>query len=256
MPNAFSIEQVVGSAVSISAGRRETSLAAFLSDWPPLVRFVDLSELDGDLLIRPHETQNLTFPPARFECWDWSGTDVTKESLWKEGNERPESVQAKAARQFIDGGFDVVFDDDAPGEAADLVCFRTDGDIVRFALVHCKYSKSVGGARIKDAVEVCSQAVRSGRWMWNFKGLCRHVFVRERLLASDARQSRFLRGTVRELNQVLQASRFKEVRGEIVIVQPGISQTSHTPQQAAVLAAAHCFLNDTVGISLDVICAA
>lgn len=254
--NAFSFDQVGGTALSIVVGRREAPLAAFLSDWPLLVRFVDLSELDGNLLIRPQEAQRLVFPQERFEPWDWSGTDVRKESLWRDGIERQDSVQARAARHFTDGGFEIIFDDDAPGEASDLVCFRMDDEVIRFILVHCKYSESVGGARIKDAVEVCAQAVRSGRWIWNFKGLCRHVFTRERLLTSNARPSRFLRGTARELNQLLQASRFKEVRGEIVVVQPGISQAGHTAQQAAVLASAHCFLNGTVGVPLDVICCA
>ncbi len=256
VPNAFSFEHVGGTPLSIVVGRLETPLAAFLSDYPLPVRFVDLSELDGNLLIRPQEAQELRFPPEHFEVWDWTGTDVTKESLWKDGSERPDSIQAQTARNFSDGGFDIIFDDDAPGEAADLVCFRMDDEAIRFSLIHCKYSKSLGGARVKDVVEVCAQAVRSGRWIWNFKGLCRHVFTRERLLASDARPSRFLRGTPRQLNQLLQASRFKEVRGEILIVQPGISQAAHTTQQAAVLASAHCFLNDTVGVPLDVICSA
>jgi hypothetical protein len=252
--NAFSVDHVGGTALSIVVGRLEMPLAAYLSERPLLVRFVDLSELDGNLLIRPQEAQELSFPPEHFEVWDWTGTDVRKESLWKDGSERPDSVQAQAARHFCDGGFDIVFDDDAPGEAADLVCFRMDDEVIRFSLVHCKYSESLGGARVRDAVEVCAQAVRSGRWIWNFKGLCRHVFTRERLLTSDARPSRFLHGTPRELNQLLQASRFKEVRGEILIVQPGISQAGHTGQQAAVLASAHCFLNETVGVRLDVIC--
>ena len=254
--NAFAVVHIGGPQLSILLGRRETTLDAFLSDYPPLVRFVDLSELDGNLLVRPQHAQELTIAPDRFEVWDWSDVDVTKESLWKDGSERPDSVQALAARRFIDGGFDIVFDDDAPGEAADLVCFKIEDDAIRFALVHCKYSPSAGGARIKDAVEVCAQAVRSGRWLWNVKGLCRHVVARERLLTTGTRPTRFLRGTPRDLNRVLQLSRFRECRGEVVIVQPGISQSGHTPQQAAVLAAAHCFLNDTVGIPLDVICSA
>ena len=254
-PTGFSIDQVSGDIVLIKTGRREEPLAAFLRECPPLVRFLDLSELDGNLLVSPQEARSLSFPGERFEPWDWSGTDVTKESVWKDGRERPESVQAKAARHFIDGGFEVVFDDDGPGEAADLVCFRTDGEVIRFALVHCKSSSSAGGARIRDAVEVCSQAVRSGRWIWNFRGLCRHIFARQRLRPSDARPSRFLRGTARDLNRLLQVSRFRDVRGEILIVQPGISQEGHSSEQAAVLAAAHCFLKDTVDIPLDVICA-
>jgi hypothetical protein len=133
---------------------------------------------------------------------------------------------------------------------------KTEEDHIRLALVHCKFTQDAGGARVKDVVEVCSQAVRSGRWMWHFRSLCRHVSTRERGLRSTERATRFLHGSARDLNRLLQASRFKEVRGEIVVVQPGLSHSGHTPGQAAVLASAHCFLKDTVGVPLDVICSA
>ena len=72
----------------------------------------------------------------------------------------------------------------------------------------------------------------------------------------DKLPTRFLNGSAREPNQILQASRFREVRGEIFIVQPGLSQACHSAKQTVVLASAHCFLNDTVDIPLDVICSA
>jgi hypothetical protein len=52
----------------------------------------------------------------------------------------------------------------------------------------------------------------------------------------------------------LRVSRFKEVWAEVVIVQPGLSQQQCTSEQAVVLAAAHAFLKETVGINLDVVC--
>lgn len=254
---AFSYHHVGGTALSIAVGRREMPVVDFLNDYPLLVRFVDLSELDGNLLISPQEAQDIiSFPADRFQVWSWDGTDPRKESLWKNGVERADSIQARATRFFVENEFDIIFDDDAPGEAADLVCLKMEDDVIHFTLVHCKFTENLGGTRIRDAVEVCSQAVRSGRWIWNFKGLCRHISKREQLLRSDDRPSRFLNGNMQTLNQILRASRFKEVRGEIMVVQPGISREGHSVQQAAVLAAAHCFLNDTVAVPLTLICAA
>ncbi len=250
----YSYRQVGGRALSITIGRRDMLLSEFLNDYPLLVRFVDLSELDGNLLVRPQETPVLSFPANRFQVWRWEGTDPKKESLWKNQNERLDSVQARAVQMFSRDAFDVIFDDDAPGEAADLVCLKMDDDVIHLALVHCKYSSQIGGARVKDVVEVCAQAVRSGRWIWNFKGLCRHITKREQLLRTGERSTRFLSGSIRELNQILRASRFKEVRGQIMVVQPGISRKGHSVQQTTVLAAAHCFLNETVGIPLDIAC--
>ncbi len=253
--NAYEFAHVAGPALSIGVARRELPLADFLNDYPLLVRFADLSELDGHLLIKPEEAKDLSFPADRFDVWDWDGIDVTKESLWRDGAVHEDTVQARAARYFIDAGYGVIFDDDAAGEAADLICFKMDDETIHFALVHCKFSANVGGARLEDAVEVCSQAVRSGRWLWKFKELCRHIAKREQRLRSDIRPSRFLHGGTHEMGSILRASRFKEIQGQIVIVQPGISRERHSDRQAMILAAAYNFLMDTVGVPLDIVCA-
>ena len=68
-------------------------MAAYLSENPPLIRFCDMSELDGNLLVTPKERRDLVFPPERFEPWDWSNTDITTESIWKGKTERHDSIQ-------------------------------------------------------------------------------------------------------------------------------------------------------------------
>lgn len=239
----------------ISIGRFDQPIEEYLSNYPPMVRFVDLTELDGNLLVRPQNPEELTIPEDRFEIWDWAGVDLQKESIWKDGLERPDSIQWHAAKYFIDGGFDVVFDDDSAGEAADLVCFKEETDHIRLALVHCKFSGAVGaGERVKDVVEVSSQAVRSAKWKWKFRDLCRHVTAREKRLARADRPTRFLEGQASDLNRFLKLSRFKEIRPEILIVQPGLSQSGRTTEQSAVLAAALNYLKQTVGVDLDIVC--
>jgi hypothetical protein len=105
-------------------------------------------------------------------------------------------------------------------------------------------------------VEVCSQAVRSAKWKWRFRDLIRHVLGREHRLTGGARPTRFLAGSGSDLNRFVKISRFKEVRAEILIVQPGISERGRTPDQNAVLAAAFTYLKETIGADLDVICSA
>ncbi len=131
--DGFQFQRTSGVAIELSSGSLKNSLEGWLSSYPPLVRFVDLSELDGNLLIRPQHTEQLVFPQERFEVWDWTGVDVTKESIWKEGQNRKDSIQWRAASHFLDGGFDVIFDDDSAGEAADLVCFKEEADHIRLA---------------------------------------------------------------------------------------------------------------------------
>ncbi len=255
--DGYAVRQTTGASITVLSGRLETPLEVLLSDYPPLVRFIDLTELDGNLLIRPQSIHALSIAEERFEAWDWDGVDITKESIWKDGNVRQDSIQWRAAQHFIDGAFDVVFDDDGAGEAGDLVCIKEEIDHLRLALVHCKFSGGAeAGERIKDVVEVSSQAIRSAKWKWKFKNLCSHIMGREKRLATLARPTRFLAGRAADLNRFVKVSRFKEIRLEILIVQPGLSRTARSLEQTTVLASALSYLKETVGIDLDVICSA
>lgn len=252
----FRITQSSGARVNIRVGSLQNTVEGWLSSYPPMIRFVDLSELDGNLLIRPQHAQELVFPPERFEVWDWRDVDVGKESIWKNGQERLDSIQWRSARYFIEGGFELVFDDDSAGEAADLVCLKEEPDHIRLALIHCKFTDNTSGLRVDDVVEVCSQAVRSAKWKWKFKDLCRHILAREKRLAKPERPTRFLEGAPATLNRFMKVSRFKEIRPEVIIVQPGLSRERHTPDQVSILASAYSYLKETIGVDLDVICGA
>lgn len=253
----FTITHAAGPQLSIKIGRMDCPLGDYLSNYPPLVLFVDLAELDGNLLYEIAGDREFTIPADCFEVWDWTGTHIQQESYWKDGVARPQSIQAKAAGHYQAGGYPIIFDDDGSGEAADLVCIKEEDDHIRLALVHCKFTTAdEPGARLKDIVEVCSQAIRSGKWVGQFKAICKHVSERERRLRQNGRATRFMAGTLQMLNSVQRASRFKEVKAEIVIVQPGLSQQSCSSEQSTVLASAHSFLTETVAIPLDIICSA
>lgn len=251
----YHVERRTGPELRIKAGRLEMPLQEYLSNYPPLVIFVDMTELDGNLLYSTTDTRELTLPADRFEPWTWTGVDIRKESMWSDGQVRNDSIQARAAEHYRAGGFGLIFDDDASGEAADLVCIKEEENQIRLALVHCKFTTSDDpGERVKDVVEVSSQAVRSGKWVADFKRLCRHITDRENRLRKPERATRYLAGNGQVLNAVVRASRFKPVKTEIVIVQPGLSQTDCTIEQTAVLAAAYSYLLETVGIPLDIVC--
>ncbi|MNH23843.1 hypothetical protein D3C79_837550 [compost metagenome] len=155
------------------------------------------------------------------------------------------------------GGFDIVFDDDSAGEAADLVCIKEEETVIRLSLIHCKFSgAATSGQRIKDAVEVCSQAVRSAKWKWKFADLCRHILGREERLRSADRPTRFFQGSSMRLNDILRQSRFKAIEAEVLIAQPGISASARSEDQDMVIAAAMVYLKETIGCDLQVICSA
>ncbi|MER9373662.1 DEAD/DEAH box helicase family protein [Mesorhizobium sp. M0491] len=254
-PNTFTVVQTSGDPVTVEVGRIRGELAWYLSEYPPLFRFVDLSELDANLHIVPQSPYDLKIDDARFEAWEWGGVDITKESMWKGGVRRDDSVQWHVAKKYIADGFDVVFDDDASGEAADLVCLRVEDEFIRLALIHCKFSGgTTAGERVKDVVEVSSQAVRSVRWVGKFNQLCQHLKSRDEALKEGARPTRFLKGKAADLTRIMKLNRFQPIRAEILIVQPGLPKTKRTDGQSAVLAAALTYLKETVGIDLHIIC--
>lgn len=250
----FTVQRTSATPIIMNIGSREIVLEEFFGNYPPLVRYFDLTELDGNLILRPQNPYELKLPADCLVTWDWSKTDITKESIWKGGASRPDSVQWAAAQKLIADGFDVVFDDDGPGEAGDLVCMKEESDCIRLALVHCKFSSgSEAGARIDDAVEVASQAIRSAKWTGKFKELCRHLISRSERRAVAGRRFT-LHGTLAEISRMAKASRLKEVRPEIMLVQPGISVSGITNAQSMVLAAAAIYLKETVGIEIIIAC--
>ena len=253
----FRVEQTSQPQIDISIGRLNLPLATYFSNYPPIIRFVDLSELDGNLLIHPQQNEELSFPVEQMEVWDWSGVDLRKESIWKNGVERSDSIQATAARHYAQTDFDVIFNDDAAGEAADLICIKENQNDIHLVLVHCKFTSAAApGERIKDVIEVCSQAIRSTKWKWKFKDLCLHIAGREKRLSNTSLPTRFLKGQPADLNRFIRANKIKEVKANIVIIQPGLSKNSYTGEQSMVLASAHSYLKETIGVDLEVICSA
>ena len=77
--------------------------------------------------------------------------------------------------------WEVIIDDDGPGEAADLVCLRRDGENhLNLTLVHCKYSsEDQPGSRIGDLYEVCGQAAKCHKARSEVEVILRKLLRRE-----------------------------------------------------------------------------
>ena len=54
--NGFNVADAAMQQVRIRIGRLELPVAEYLTAYPPLVRFVDLSELDGNVLFEPRDS--------------------------------------------------------------------------------------------------------------------------------------------------------------------------------------------------------
>jgi len=242
--------------IRIKHGRMDRALIEYLYDYPLLIRYVSLKELEGDLLFEQNDATPVRIEESQLQAWDWNGVDINVESTWRNGVERPRSVQSKVAEYYRDQGFHIVFDDDDAGEAADLICLKETPEAIYLTLVHCKFSgKPDPGARVKDVVEVASQAVRSATWRGNFERLHRHMIARAKLSGSgSAARNRFVTGSLPRLGEIAKATRMKPLEMEIVIVQPGVRRSGLTEDQAMVLGSAATYLRQTVDVELEVVC--
>lgn len=102
-------------------------------------------------------------------------------------------------------------------------CLKLLDDSIRVVLVHSKFSGRVEpGERVKDFVEVALQAVSSTNS--KFQQLCAHIRRREDALKTRTRPTKFLKGEVAAIAQMVKIYRLKPPITEILIVQPGLKK--------------------------------
>lgn len=235
-------------------------LCDFLTEYPPTIWFADGSKLDGNMYTELRTATPL-FSRERLEALNWDGIDIRKESQREE--RRQDSVQFRTI-EVLKGAVDyeVLFDDDGAGEAADIVGIRLDDRIaprqITVDLVHCKYSEGdVPGARIDDMYVVCGQAQRSVMWLHNKdrrSDLFAHLLKREASRVEAGRATRLEVGTRERLVELRDISRTCAVTLRVFIVQPGLAKDRAAEHQLALLGVTEKFLMETYQVPLLVYC--
>ncbi|WP_197519014.1 DEAD/DEAH box helicase [Mycobacterium sp. 1482292.6] len=236
--------------VVTSAGT--TSLAAFLTSHGLLVTFEDeLVLAEQGFLLHPDREKRL-YPIDAIETFDWSNIDIRRES---QGPHRdPNTVQHRAIMVLsAEADWEIVIDDDGPGELADIVHMRRFEQELEILLTHCKYSSvPEPGARIADFYDVCGQAMKMNRAKSMPDQLTRRLLRRETERQSEGKTG-LLTGSVDLLAAVVRESRFRKLRMTVAIVQPGLSKSRVTDDIRALLGATDRFLTETYGMKLRVI---
>lgn len=235
-------------------------LCEFFTEFPPTIWFADGSRLDGNMHTELRKDAPL-FSRERLEALNWDGIDIRKESQREE--RRQDSVQYRTI-EVLKGAheYEVLFDDDGAGEAADIVGIRLDDCVaprlITVDLVHCKYSEGdAPGARIDDMYVVCGQAQRSVMWLHNKdrrSDLFAHLLKREAARVEAGRSTRFEVGTKERLAELRELSRTRAVTIRVFIVQPGLSKAAAAQHQLALLGVTEKFLMETYQVSLHVYC--
>ena len=81
----FSVTRTSTELLAMTVGSREELLEEFFGNYPPLVRYFDLAELDGNLILRPQNPYDLKLHANALQAWDWSKIDITKELFGRPG---------------------------------------------------------------------------------------------------------------------------------------------------------------------------
>jgi superfamily II DNA or RNA helicase len=231
-------------------GKDSISGKMFFEEFPPKIFFADSSTISGNEFIDlSFDVQ--PYDEAKIIGWDWSGTDINVESQRVE--KRTNSIQYRVIQELLKENYEIIFDDDDAGEAADIVAIRNHETYIEVGLFHCKYStESFAGRRVGDLYEVCGQAQKSIRWKTKSSALFDHLLGREPRTRDDISYSRFEKGDKTTLLSLRNKSRQYPVEFSIYVVQPGLASNPST-SQLELLSVTENHLMETYQIPFQVI---
>ncbi|WP_437773473.1 DEAD/DEAH box helicase [Arthrobacter sp. KNU40] len=243
--------------IQVIRPRSELPLSTWLNQNGLVFLLDDDRMVEGGLLYRP-KWDHAPYDSGNLVVVDWAGTDIKVES--QTDKKLDNSIQRRVIRDILseDHGWDVVIDDDGPGEMADVVAMRLDDEGLLVRLIHCKYSSGpTPGARVADLYEVCGQAEKSVAWRRSdlspfFKQLARRAQAKHQRTGT----SPFEVGDAAGLLQLQAKAQVHRRRMEIVIVQPGLSASQMSQQQADLLASVETYVKTTINAPLTIWCSA
>lgn len=188
----------------------------------------------------------------RLESWDWNGIPLNKESMHKVADRA--TIQYRSY-ETIAAEHDLIFNDDGPGEAADLVCLKDLGESgIRLTLVHCKnaHEGKISGD-IRNFYTICGQAQKSIAVKHGGLLALYHDLKRRQELWSKEGATRFLKGDMKLLSYFKEKARRSKLEFEVVLVQPGASAKAISGDALKLLATTELFLTKTTEAKVRVV---
>lgn len=245
----------VENPIHIQFGTNSPSISEYFYSFPPIIRFFNGSWLEGNQYV-DYVFNGSSYDRNKINIWDWTNVNIREESQGEQ--KKSGNIQHKVISELSSRDYDIIFDDDSSGEAADLITIKVNdiAKTINVELFHLKYShEEIAGARISDLYEVCGQAQKSV--FWKGKGgfeLFKHMIERESTRIKNNKNSRFEKGTLEDIALIKEKSRrFYKTDFKIYIVQPGLSARSASEQQLELLAVTENHLLETYRINLEVI---
>lgn len=255
LPGGYGYSKVSGPDVYYrTANNAPISIIEYLRTDPFIIRYADGTHSYNCYHI-PVRLDAGAFPRDRLEAWDWDGIPLNQESMHKAGAE--DTIQYRAFEQ-IAGDYELVFNDDGCGEAADLVALReVDDDTIRLCLVHCKGAK---GAKVSNDIEnfytVCGQAQKSIAVKHGGVQTLYFDLKRRQETWMKTGTSRFLKGDMKTLAYFKEKARKAKLEFEVIIVQPGGSAELLSDDILRLLGTTELFLVKTSAAEFRVVVSA
>ncbi|MGR6092278.1 DEAD/DEAH box helicase [Brevibacterium sp. CSND-B09] len=223
----------LNSVVQMNRGHDTSrSLAELFGAQPPIIYFLNGETVSGTTLYQPPRvSRDLSrWDPIKF---DWSSTNIRKEteksksagdSINKTLRAHLFTTPSTARRRWI-------FDNDGRGELADLIVVELFGRTrVSIELWHLKAAGGNKAVRVSDMQIVVAQAIKSRRWLTD-RGLWQEMAHRYSgrstpkldLVSGDKTLLEVLLGLTPDHPQWSFANYPPQVRGKVVVAQPGLS---------------------------------
>ena len=234
--------------VSVKRRQDAVPLSEFLTEWGLLFHMEKDALIANHMLLKPNRTL-APFNRENIVALDWTGIDFRIESQGLSRN--PKSIQFRVIQHLLkDTSWRIVIDDDRSYEAGDIVAIADTEKEVRVLIVHCKFaSQGKVAAVIEDLYEVCGQAQKSSHWGRDFRLLFEHLARRQKKLPSPGG---FARGSMKDLNRLIDRVRMLLTTYSVAIAQPGLSKSKVSPAQLELLGSSEVYLHETYAAQFQV----
>lgn len=235
--------QLDGPTITVLDAGDRLPLADYLNEYPLYFYCTDFAKIHGDEFF-PSSTKGELFDRNLISTISWETEGVNPErEFWKQGQATGGkfSIHGYLEKTLNDQNNKVVLYDHRSGELADFLTISERSSVITISLYHCKGAgSSKAGDRVGDVYEVCGQVVKSFNLALDEKLLLKHV--RRRVNKGKVR-SRFIQGSISEIERIFRESAGKRMEYKFVIVQPGVSKSKAGDDSLSVLAAANEFVH-------------
>lgn len=249
----FTFKKIKNANAEVYLGSEKLSTTQFFNEYPPTIKFVDQSTLEGNLFITLKNSE-VHFDKSKVIVWNWNQVDIHKESQGI--SKEKDSIQYKVINDLKkNSDYCIIFDDDNAGEIADIVTINEIENNIKFEFYHCKYAHGEKpGARVSDLYEVCGQAEKSVIWRQDTKNIIDRMIERENDRVHKTKVSRFEKGDLRKLKEIKNKLKIYSSTIDVFIVQPGVKSTEISSQMERLLCGTSTYLADTYGLKFRLIC--